>query len=83
MAESVGMRGIRLEDPTEVEAGIAAAVAHDGAMLVDAVVNRLDLAVPPVVTVEFAKGFSLYLVTIVMSGCGDELIDLARTILSR
>jgi hypothetical protein len=31
MAGRVGVRRIRLEDPTEVEAGIAAALAHDGA----------------------------------------------------
>ena len=83
MAEVVGMRGIRLEDPSEVEAGIAAALAHDGPVLVDAVVNRAELAMPPAVTAEMAKGFSLYMVKAVMSGRGDELIDLARTNLWR
>jgi pyruvate dehydrogenase (quinone) len=83
MAEVVGMRGIRLEDPSEVEAGIAAALAHDGPVLVDAIVNRAELAMPPAVTAEMAKGFSLYMVKAVMSGRGDELIDLARTNLWR
>jgi pyruvate dehydrogenase (quinone) len=83
MADAVGMRGIRLEDPSEVEAGIAAALAHDGPVLVDAVVNRSELAMPPAVTAEMAKGFSLYMVKAVMSGRGDELIDLARTNLWR
>jgi len=40
MAEAVGIRGIELEDPGEVDEGIAAALAHDGPVLVDAVVNR-------------------------------------------
>jgi pyruvate dehydrogenase (quinone) len=83
MAEAVGMRGIRLEDPGEVEAGIAAALAHDGPVLVDAVVNRTELAMPPAVSLEMAKGFTLYMVKAVMSGRGDELIDLARTNLWR
>ncbi len=83
MAEAVGVRGIRLEDPGEVEAGIAAALAHNGPVLVDAVVNRTELAMPPAVTVEMAKGFTLYMVKAVMSGRGDELIDLARTNLWR
>jgi pyruvate dehydrogenase (quinone) len=83
MAEAVGMRGIRIEDPGEVEAGIAAALAHDGPVLVDAVVNRTELAMPPAVTLEMAKGFTLYMVKAVMSGRGDELIDLARTNLWR
>jgi pyruvate dehydrogenase (quinone) len=83
MAETVGVRGIRLEDPAEVETGIAAALAHDGPVLVDAVVNRTELAMPPAVTTEMAKGFTLYMVKAVMSGRGDELIDLAKTNLWR
>jgi pyruvate dehydrogenase (quinone) len=83
MAEAVGVRGIRLEDPGEVEAGITAALTHDGPVLIDAVVNRTELAMPPAVTLEMAKGFTLYMVEAVMSGRGDELIDLARTNLWR
>jgi pyruvate dehydrogenase (quinone) len=83
MAEAAGVRGIRLEDPGEVEAGIAAALNHDGPVLIDAVVNRTELAMPPAVTMEMAKGFTLYMVRAVMSGRGDELIDLARTNLWR
>ena len=83
MAEAVGVRGIRLEDPAEVEDGIAAALAHDGPVLIDAVVNRTELAMPPSVTVEMAKGFSLYMVKAMMNGRGDEIIDLAKTNLWR
>ena len=83
MAEAVGIRGIRLEDPAEVDEGIAAAFAHDGPVLVDAVVNRTELAMPPSITLEMAKGFTLYMVKAVISGRGDEVIDLARTNLWR
>jgi pyruvate dehydrogenase (quinone) len=83
MAEAVGIRGIRLEDPAEVDTGIAAALAHDGPVLVDAVVNRTELAMPPSITMEMAKGFTLYMVKAVMSGRADEVIDLARTNLWR
>ncbi|HET6305963.1 MAG TPA: ubiquinone-dependent pyruvate dehydrogenase [Rhodopila sp.] len=83
MAEAVGVKGIRIEDPGDVEAGIAAALAHDGPVLIDAVVSRTELAMPPAVTVEMAKGFTLYMVKAVMSGRGDELLDLARTNLWR
>ena len=55
MAEAVGVRGVRLEDPGEVESGIAAALAHDGPVLVDAVVNRTELAMPPAVTMETVR----------------------------
>jgi pyruvate dehydrogenase (quinone) len=83
MAEAVGIRGIRLEDPAEVEPGIAAALAHDGPVLVDAMVNRQELAIPPKITLEMAKGFTLYMVKAVMNGRADEVLDLAVTNLWR
>jgi pyruvate dehydrogenase (quinone) len=83
MAETIGIRGIRLEDPSDVGDGIAAALAHDGPVLVDAVVNRTELAMPPSITLEMAKGFTLYMVKAVISGRGDEVIDLARSNLWR
>jgi pyruvate dehydrogenase (quinone) len=83
MAEAAGIRGIRIEDPAKVEDGIATAFAHDGPVLIDAVVNRTELAMPPSVTVEMAKGFSLYMVKAIMSGRADEVIDLAKTNLWR
>jgi pyruvate dehydrogenase (quinone) len=79
MAESIGIRGIRLEDAADVEPGIRAALTHDGPVLVDAVVNRQELAIPPKVTAEMAKGFTLYMVKAVMSGRADEVLDLARS----
>ncbi len=79
MAEAVGIRGIRLENPADVEPGIAAALAHDGPVLIDAVVNRQELAIPPKVTSEMARGFTLYMVKAVMNGRADEVLDLARS----
>ncbi len=79
MAEAIGIRGIRLEDPGEVDAGIEMAFAHDGPVLVDAVVNRTELAMPPAITAEMAKGFSLYMVKAIFNGRADEVIDLAKT----
>jgi pyruvate dehydrogenase (quinone) len=83
MAESVGIRGIRLEDVADVGPGIAAALAHDGPVLVDAVVNRQELAIPPKVTAEMAQGFTLYMAKAVMNGRTDEVLDLAVTNLWR
>jgi pyruvate dehydrogenase (quinone) len=83
MADAVGVRGIRLEDPTKVTEGIAAAFAHDGPVVVDAGVNRTELAMPPAITVEMAKGLVLYMVKAVMNGRADEVIDLARANLWR
>ena len=52
-------------------------------MLINAVVNRSELAMPPSITAEMAKGFTLYIVKAILSGRGNEVIDLAKTNLRR
>ncbi len=83
MANAVGIHGIRIEDPAELEAKMAEALAHPGPVLIDAVVNRMELAMPPKVTAEMAKGFTLYMLKAVMNGRGDEVVELARSNLLR
>ncbi len=83
MAEAAGIKGIRIEDAGEVEPGIKAALAHNGPVLVDAVVNRQELAIPPKITTEMAKGFTLYTLKAVIGGKVDEVLELARTNLWR
>lgn len=79
MAEATGVRGVRLERPEEVKPRLAEALSHNGPVLVDAVVNRMELAMPPKVTAEMAKGFSLYMLKAVLNGRATDLVQLART----
>jgi pyruvate dehydrogenase (quinone) len=79
LAESTGIRGIRVEDPGALRPALETALAHAGPCLVDVVVNRQELSMPPTITKEQAVGFSLYMIRAVLNGRGDEVIDLART----
>ncbi|MBM6596465.1 ubiquinone-dependent pyruvate dehydrogenase [Microvirga pudoricolor] len=79
MAKAVGIHGIRVEDPGKLEGALREAFSHPGPALVDAVVNRQELSMPPKVTLEQMKGFSLYMLKAVMNGRGDQVIDLAQT----
>lgn len=83
MAEAAGIKGIRIEDPAHLHDGIKEALAHKGPVLVDAVVNRMELAMPPKVTGEMAKGFTMYMLKAVLNGRTDALIELASTNLRR
>ncbi|SEJ90408.1 pyruvate dehydrogenase (quinone) [Sphingobium sp. AP50] len=83
LAEAVGIKGIRIEDPADLERGIAEAFAHDGPVLIDAVVERMEMAMPPKITTEMAKGFTLYMLKAVLNGRGDEVVELAKANLLR
>jgi len=79
LAQSAGILGIRVEDPKDLRPALQTAFAHEGACLVDVVVNRQELSMPPTITAEQAVGFSLYMIRAVLNGRGDEVIDLAKT----
>ncbi len=83
LAKSVGIRGFRVEDPADLKGAISEAFEHDGPALVDAVVNRMELSMPPTITLDQAKGFSLWAIKAVLSGRASELVDLAATNLLR
>ena len=83
LARAVGIHGVRVEDPGELETAVREAFAHDGPALVDVVTNRQELSMPPKIQLEQLKGFSLWALRTVMNGRGDELIELARSNLRR
>ncbi|OIH99811.1 ubiquinone-dependent pyruvate dehydrogenase [Curtobacterium sp. MCBA15_003] len=79
VAEAIGIKGFRVDVSDDLEDAMAAALAHDGPALVSVRANRQELSMPPAVTLEQAKGFTLYAIRTVLSGRGDELLDLAST----
>ena len=83
MAEAAGLLGLAAETPDQVKPMIEQALRHDGPALVEAVVSRQELSVPPTITASQVKGFTLWMVKAVLSGRGDEIVDLARTNLWR
>jgi len=83
IAEGAGLLGLRAETPDQVEPMIAQALEHEGPALVEVLVSRQELSMPPTITYEQAKGFSLFMMKAVLSGRGDEILDLARINLLR
>ena len=83
LAESADIFGVRVESPEELRPALSRALTHDGPALVEVLVNRQELSMPPTISLEQALGFSLYMIRAVLSGRGDEVIDLAKTNLMR
>jgi pyruvate dehydrogenase (quinone) len=79
MARAMGIHGIRVEDPGELEGAVRDVFAHDGPAVLDVVTATQELSMPPTITLEQVKGFSLWVLRAVMSGRGDEVLDLAKT----
>ncbi|MEU2424060.1 ubiquinone-dependent pyruvate dehydrogenase [Streptomyces sp. NPDC007851] len=83
VAAAVGLWARRVERPGDLEDALKGAFAHEGPALVEVMTARQELSVPPAVTVEQAKGFTLYAIRTVLSGRGEELLDLVTTNVAR
>src|SRR5712672_2201802 len=83
IADGAGLLGLKAETPEQVEPAIAQALKHDGPALVEVLVSRQELSMPPTITLDEAKGFSLFMMKAVLSGRGDEVLDLAKVNLFR
>lgn len=79
IANACGVKGIRVEQASKLDEALQEALAHDGPVLVDVVTAKEELAMPPQIKLEQAKGFSLYMLRAIINGRGDELVDLAKT----
>ncbi|HEX7321896.1 MAG TPA: ubiquinone-dependent pyruvate dehydrogenase [Mycobacterium sp.] len=83
VASALGMFGRRVEQPADLEGALADAFRHDGPALVDVVTARQELSIPPTITAQQAKGFSLYAIRTILAGRADELLDLVSTNMAR
>jgi pyruvate dehydrogenase (quinone) len=75
VAEAMGAKGIRLEEPGDVKEALAEALAHkDGPVVVDAVVDPYALSLPAHVPLHTAAGYTLSLAKQVLAGRFDNVI---------
>jgi pyruvate dehydrogenase (quinone) len=83
MAEAIGIKGIRVEKPGDLEGALRTALRHDGPALVDVLSARQELVLPPKTTLDQAYAFNLFLLKAVMNGRANELIELAKVNIRR
>lgn len=78
MARAMGILGVRVEDPGDLPGAVDQVLKHDGPAVLDVVTATQELSMPPTIGIEQAKGFGLWMIRAVMSGRGDEVLDLAK-----
>ena len=78
IAEAVGIKAIRIEDPKKLRKGLQEAFAHPGPVLVDVVTDPDALSIPPEITWDMLVGFTRASTRSVFGGGVGKMIGLAR-----
>ncbi len=78
MAEAAGLLGLTAETPAQVRPMILQALKYDGPALVEVLISRQELMMPPKISLDQVAGFSLFTLKALLSGHGDEIVDLAK-----
>jgi pyruvate dehydrogenase (quinone) len=83
MAQAMGIKGVRVEAPQDLEAAVKEVLQHKGPALLDVVTARQELVMPPTTTFGEAQKFGMFMLKAVLDGRASELIDLAEVNLAR
>jgi pyruvate dehydrogenase (quinone) len=83
MAQSMGIKGVRVEKPQDLRSAVKDVLSHPGPALLDVVSARQELVMPPRTTLGEAHKFGLFMLKAVLDGRAGQLIDLAKVNLTR
>src|SRR5580693_4628545 len=83
MAQSMGIKGVRVESPQDLRMAVREVLQHKGPALLDVVSARQELVMPPTTTFDEAHKFGVFMLKAVLDGRAGQLIDLAKVNLTR
>jgi pyruvate dehydrogenase (quinone) len=78
VAEAMGIKGISIREPEEIESGLKEAFAYDGAVLVDVMTDSTALALPPKIDLDMVRGMALSMTKMMLGGKFDNVLQLVK-----
>jgi pyruvate dehydrogenase (quinone) len=83
LAQSVGIKAIRVSDPKELRTAATEILNHPGPAMLEVMTPRQELVMPPTTTIDQAKHFGLFMMRAVLDGRATQIVDLAKVNLQR
>jgi pyruvate dehydrogenase (quinone) len=78
VAEAMGIKGISIREPEEVEGGLNEAFEYNGAVLVDVMTDATALALPPKIDLDMVKGMTLSMTKMMLGGKFENVLQLVK-----
>lgn len=79
VAEAIGIPGISIHDPADLEDGIAKAFRMDGPVLVNVLTDPSALSMPPNVELKMVKGMALSMAKMVLGGKMEDVLNTVKS----
>ena len=78
VAVAMGIKGITIDDPENIESGLSEAFLHDGPVLVDVLTDPSALAMPPHIELKMVKGMALSMTKMMLGGKMEDVLETVK-----
>jgi pyruvate dehydrogenase (quinone) len=79
VAEAMGIKGITISEPGDIESGLREAFAYDGPVLVNAMTDATALALPPKIDLDMVKGMTLSMTKMMLGGKFENVLQTVKS----
>jgi pyruvate dehydrogenase (quinone) len=79
VAQAMGIRGINIHDPNDLEPLLTEAFLHKGPVLVNVFTDPNALAMPPKIELKMVKGMSLFVGKLMLGGKFEEVLETVKS----
>ncbi|MFC0512934.1 thiamine pyrophosphate-dependent enzyme [Mucilaginibacter angelicae] len=78
VAEAMGIKGINIDDPEQLESGLREAFSFNGPVLVNVHTDPTALALPPKIDLNMVKGMALSMTKMMLGGKFEDVLDTVK-----
>jgi pyruvate dehydrogenase (quinone) len=78
IAEAMGIKGITISEPEEIEPGLQEAFQFDGAVLVNVMTDEAALALPPKIDLDMVRGMTVSMTKMMLGGKFENVLQTVR-----
>lgn len=79
IAVGMGIKGITISDPDQLESGLNEAFNHNGPVVVNVLTDPNALAMPPKLELKMVKGMALTMTKMMLSGKFEDVLDTVKS----
>jgi pyruvate dehydrogenase (quinone) len=79
IAEAMGIKGITIREPNEIEAGLQEAFSFDGPVLVNVMTDQTALSLPPKIDLDMVRGMAISMTKMMLGGKFENVLQTVKS----